>query len=106
MRIDKIAFVDSFYTVTKGVNQYLYIYDPVNLQRWFAIQEQAYTGKQLAAAIQVATSFTTSYFEPRNEIRVTLPEALTTVMTDEQLATPESRSELARGRWSAQAHEH
>ena len=24
MRLDKISFVDTFYTVTRGVNQYLY----------------------------------------------------------------------------------
>ena len=86
MRIDKISFVDTFYTVTNGVNQYIYIYDNENIQTWYAIPQQAYTGKQLAAAIQVATGFTTTYFESRNEIRVTMPDAITTVMTDVELS--------------------
>ena len=33
----------------------------------------------------MTTSFTTTYSEPRNEIRITLPAAQMTVLTDEQL---------------------
>ena len=85
VRIDKISFVDTFYTVTNGVNQYIYIYDNLNVQTWYATLQQAYTGKQLAAAIQVATGFTTTYFESRNEIRVTMPDPITTIMVDAEL---------------------
>ena len=87
MRVDKISFVDTFYTVTNGVNQYLYIYDSQNIQSWYALPQQAYTGKQLAAAIQVATGLTSTYFEQRNEIRVTMPTSLHTIMTDTELST-------------------
>ena len=73
MRVDKISSVNTFYTVIKGVNQYIYFYDPQNLQTWFAIPKQAYTGPRLAAAIQVTTGYTTTYNEPRNELRITFP---------------------------------
>ena len=85
MRIDKLNFVDTFLTVSSS-NQYLYLYDSSNQQTWFKMPSQAYTGKQLAAAIQVATGITTSYFEPRNEIRMAMGDPLLTVLSEEQLA--------------------
>ena len=85
MRLDKISFVNSFYTVANGVNQYIYIYTNEDTQTWHAIPQQAYTAKQLATAIQVATGFTSTYFEPRNEIRITVPDAFTVVMADAEL---------------------
>ena len=86
MRIDKLSFADTFNTITNGVNQYLYINDSQNIQSWFALPQQAYTGKQLAAATQVATGLTSTYFEQRNEIRVTMPTSLHTIMTDTELS--------------------
>ena len=96
--ICKLSFVDTLFTVSSR-NQYLYIYDGNNqTQTWYAIPQQAYTGKQLAQAIQVATGFTTSYFEPRNEIRAALGDPLITALSDEQL-----RMQPASANWPAGA---
>ena len=84
LRIDKLSFVDTFYTVTSS-NDTLYIFDLENGQSFYKIPSQAYTGKQLAQAIQVATGLTTTYFEPRNEIRMAMGDIERTVLTDEQL---------------------
>ena len=41
MRLDKISFVNSFYTITNGVNQYVYTYTNEDIQTWHAIPQQA-----------------------------------------------------------------
>ena len=109
LRLDKISFVNSFYTVTEGMNQYIYFYDPQNLQTWFALPEQAYTGGRLANTIQVTTGYSASYYEPRNQIRIAMPNELTTVQTDEQLRGQGPRwlcHQLGRGRLAVESHEH
>ena len=83
VRIDKLSFVDTFYTITPS-NQVLYLLKDLE-QSFYMIPPQAYTGKQLAQAIQVQTGYTTTYFEPTNSIRMTVGDADVKVLSDEQL---------------------
>ena len=66
MRLDKIRFVNTFFTTDLGAH--LYYKDGSGGLQHFAVPEQAYTGVQLAAAIQLATSRTTTYDANTNAI--------------------------------------
>ena len=66
MRLDKIRFVNTFFTTDLGAH--LYYKDGSGGIQHFAVPEQAYTGVQLAAAIQLATSRTTTYDANTNAI--------------------------------------
>ena len=86
LRLDKISFVNSVYTVTGGINQYMYFNDPnQGGQIFFAIPEQAYTGKTLADAITQYTRYLASYNPSRNELSVDVQDELVSTMTDENL---------------------
>ena len=66
MRIDKLQLTNSFFTTDIGKN--LYYKDGSGGITSHAIPEQAYTGSQLAAAMQTATSRTTTYDPTTNSI--------------------------------------
>ena len=66
MRLDKIWFVNTFFTTDLG--RHLYYGDGSGGIQYFTIQEQAYNGTQLAAAIQTATSRTTTYDSNTNAL--------------------------------------
>ena len=66
LRCDKIRFTNSFLTTDLG--RHLYYKDGSGGLQHYAVPEQAYTGTQLAAAIQTATSRTTSYDANTNAI--------------------------------------
>ena len=66
MRLDKIRFVNTFFTTDLG--RRLYYGDGSGGIQYFTIQEQAYNGTQLAAAIQTATNRTTTYDSNTNAI--------------------------------------
>ena len=59
MRLDKIRFVNTFFTTDLGAH--LYYKDGSGGLQYFTVPQQAYTGVQLAAAIQTATGRTTTY---------------------------------------------
>ena len=80
LRLDKISFVNSFFTASAGINQYLYFNDPnQGAQIFFAIPEQAYTGKTLADAIMQYTGYLASYNPSRNELSVEVQDELTRI---------------------------
>ena len=58
MRLDKIRFVNTFFTTDLGAH--LYYKDGSGGLQHYSILEQAYTGALLAAAIQSATGRTTT----------------------------------------------
>ena len=66
MRLDKIRFVNTFFTTDLGAH--LYYKDGSGGLQHYSIPEQAYTGVLLAAAIQTATSRTTTYDASTNAI--------------------------------------
>ena len=66
MRLDKIRFVNTFFTTDLGAH--LYYKDGSGGLQHFAVPEQAYTGALLAAAVQSATSRTTTYDANTNAI--------------------------------------
>ena len=66
MRLDKIRFVNTFFTTDLGAH--LYYKDGAGGIQHFAVPEQAYTGTQLTAAMQTATSRTTTYDANTNAI--------------------------------------
>ena len=66
MRVDKLRLTNSFLTTDLG--KYLYYKDGSGGITSHAIPEQAYTGAQLAAAMQTATSRTTTYDPNTNAI--------------------------------------
>ena len=66
MRVDKLRLTNSFYTTDLG--HHLYYKDGSGGITSYAIPEQAYTGAQLAAAMQTATSRTTTYDANTNAI--------------------------------------
>ena len=66
MRLDKIRFVNTFFTTNLGAH--IYYKDGSGGIQHFAVPEQAYTGVQLAAAIQTATGRTTTYDANTNSI--------------------------------------
>ena len=69
MRVDNIHFVNSFLTTDRG--HYVFYKNGTTIQH-FSIAEQAYTGSQLAAALQSATGRTTTYNAERNDITQSL----------------------------------
>jgi len=66
MRVDKLRLTNSFLTTDQG--RLLYYKDGSGGITSHAIPEQAYTGAQLAAAIQTASSRTTTYDPNTNAI--------------------------------------
>ena len=66
IRVDKFRITNSFLTTDLG--KYLYYKDGAGGITSHAIPEQAYTGAQLAAAMQTATSRTTTYDPNTNAI--------------------------------------
>ena len=66
MRVDKLRLTNSFLTTDLG--KYLYYKDGSGGTTSHVIPEQAYTGALLAAAIQTATSRTTTYDPNTNAI--------------------------------------
>ena len=66
MRLDKIRFVNTFFTTDVG--KHLYYGDGSGGIQHYTVPEQAYTGTQLAAAIQTATSRTTTYDSNTNAL--------------------------------------
>ena len=66
MRVDKLRLTNSFFTTDVG--RHLYYKDGSGGITSHAIPEQAYTGTQLAAAIQTASSRTTTYDPNTNAI--------------------------------------
>ena len=70
VRVDKLTFVDSFFTTDAG--QYLYFGAANNGLSYVSVPEGAYTGFTLASAIQSATGRDTSYSLMTNSISHTL----------------------------------
>jgi hypothetical protein len=66
MRLDKIRFVNTFFTTDLGAH--LYYKDGSGGLQHYTVPAQAYTGALLAAAIQTATSRTTTYDSNTNAI--------------------------------------
>ena len=66
MRLDKIRFANTFLTTDLG--NHLYYLDGSGGLQYYTVPEQAYTGVQLAAAIQTATGRTTTYDPLTNNI--------------------------------------
>ena len=66
MRLDKIRFVNTFFTTDLGAH--LYYKDGSGGLQHFSVPEQAYTGSSLAAAIQAATGRTSTYDASTNAI--------------------------------------
>ena len=85
MRLDKTLFVNTFCTVTNGVNQYLYTFSPSQGQMWHEINEAAYTGSRLAVATQTPLQLQTVYDEPRKQINIYAPDTQYSILTDENL---------------------
>ena len=65
VRVDKLRITNSFFTIDLGRPQY---YKNGTGIQYYAIPEQAYTGTQLAAALQTATGRNTSYDSDTNAI--------------------------------------
>ena len=65
MRVDKLRLTNSFFTTDNG--RYLYLKNGGGIQ-YYALPEQAYTGVQLAAAMQLLTSQPTTYDPDENSI--------------------------------------
>ena len=66
MRVDKLRLTNSFLTTDLG--RHVYYKDGSGGITSFALPEQAYTGAQLAAAMQTATSLATTYDPNTNSI--------------------------------------
>ena len=66
VRLDKIRFVDSFFTTDLG--KHIYYKNGSGGLEAFALPEQAYTGPRLAAALTTATGRATSYSDQTNAI--------------------------------------
>ena len=66
MRVDKLRITNSF--LTTDIGKHVYYKDGSGGLTSHAIPEQAYTGSQLAAAMQTATSRTTTYDPNTNSI--------------------------------------
>jgi hypothetical protein len=66
IRVDKLRFVDSFFTTDMG--RLLYYKDGSGSIVYYGLPEQAYSGTRLAAQIQLMTGRTTSYSEQTNSI--------------------------------------
>jgi hypothetical protein len=67
IRVDKLRFVDSFFTTDMG--RFLYYKDGSGSIVYYGLPEQAYSGTRLAAQIQLMTGRTTSYSEQTNSIQ-------------------------------------
>jgi hypothetical protein len=67
LRVDKLRFVDSFFTTDMG--RHLYYKDGSGSVVYYGLPEQAYSGTRLAAQIQLMTGRTTSYNEATNSIQ-------------------------------------
>jgi hypothetical protein len=65
LRVDKLRFVDSFFTTDMG--RFLYYKDGGSIV-YYGLPEQAYSGVRLAAQIQLMSGRTTSYSEATNSI--------------------------------------
>jgi hypothetical protein len=66
IRVDKLRFVDSFFTTDMG--RFLYYKDGSGSIVYYGLPEQAYSGVRLAAQIQLMSGRTTSYNEATNSI--------------------------------------
>jgi hypothetical protein len=66
LRVDKLRFVDSFFTTDMG--RLLYYKDGSGSIVYYGLPEQAYSGVRLAAQIQLMSGRTTSYSEATNSI--------------------------------------
>ena len=66
VRVDKLTFVDSFFTTDAG--QYLYFGAANNGLSYVSVPQAAYTGFTLASAIQAATGRDTAYSVMTNSI--------------------------------------
>ena len=82
LRVDKIRFIDSFYTVETN-NKYLYTKAGDGLTA-YALPIAAYTGQRLAATIQSLTGKTATYSDVTNSVTVAHDEA-TRILTDDEL---------------------
>jgi hypothetical protein len=84
MRVDKLRLTNSFLTTDLG--KHIYYKNGSGGITSYALPEQAYTGTQLAAAMQAATSRTTTYDPNTNAIT---QDAVASQMwlSDEQLQT-------------------
>jgi hypothetical protein len=67
LRVDKLRFVDSFFTTDMG--RFLYYKDGAGSIVYHGLPEQAYSGTRLAAQIQLMTGRTTTYNESTNSIQ-------------------------------------
>jgi hypothetical protein len=66
LRIDKLRFIDSFFTTDQG--RHIYYKDGAGSIVSFALAEQAYSGTRLAAQIQTLTGRSTTYSDATNSI--------------------------------------
>jgi hypothetical protein len=66
LRVDNLRLTNSFFTTDTG--RYLYLKNGSGGIQYYALPEQAYTGAQLAAAMQLLTSRTTTYDPDANSI--------------------------------------
>ena len=82
LRVDKIRFIDSFYTVESN-NRYLYTKSGEGFAA-YALPIAAYTGQRLASTIQSLTGKTATYSDVTNSISIAHDEA-TRILSDEEL---------------------
>ena len=82
LRVDKLRFIDSFFTTDSG--EYIYI---KNGESFIAIgiPQQAYTGSRLASTIQSLTGKTTIYSDATNSLIVAYDEN-TKILNDDEIA--------------------
>ena len=66
LRVDKLRFVDSFFTTDQG--RHIYYKDGAESIAHFTLPEQAYSGTRLAAQIQTVTGRSTTYNDATNAI--------------------------------------
>ena len=82
LRIDKLRFIDSFFTTDSGA--YLYIKSGESFTT-VALPQQAYTGARLATMIQSLTGKTTTYLDATNSLVVSYDEN-TKFLSDDEIS--------------------
>ena len=82
LRVDKIRFIDSFFTTDAG--EYLYIKNG-NSFTTIGIPQQAYTGSRLASMIQSLSGKTSTYNDATNSLSVSY-DANTKILNDEEIS--------------------
>ena len=82
LRVDKIRFIDSFFTTDAG--NYLYFKNGDSFTT-IAIPEMPYSGTRLAAVIQSMTGKTSIYYESTNGMSIAYDEN-TRILSDEEIS--------------------